>query len=105
MRLHQEWIDYARESRALSDAREYHEANPQIYELFKRFAFEAILAGRERFASTIIYQRIRWYTTVETKGDPWKLNNNYQAFYVRLFEEEFPEHGDFFVKRTSRYDQ
>ena len=84
---------------------QFHATNPDIYQLFKKFTFQAIEAGRERFSGRTIAERIRWYTQVET-GDPtgFKLNDHWAPYYVRLFIDEFPEHADFFETRTAIAD-
>jgi len=82
----------------------YHADNPHIYAMFKRFTFEAIAAGRKYFSAEAIINQIRWHTMVTTKGDCFKLNNDYKAFFSRLFAAEHPEHSDFFRFRKSKAD-
>ena len=48
--------------------------------------------------------RVRWETGIETKGDEYKVNNNYISAYARMFERVYPEHQGFFRKRSSKYD-
>lgn len=84
---------------------QYHNANPQVYQMFERFALEAILSGRKNFGAGAIAERMRWYTAIETKGDDFKICNDYRAFYARLFEEINPKHQGFFRKRRSIADQ
>jgi hypothetical protein len=83
---------------------EYHRRNPGIYRAFCRFADEALRAGRKRLGAKMLFERIRWYTTVEARdrSDGFKLNNNYHAFYARLWLREHPEHPDFFETRKQR---
>lgn len=80
----------------------FHAENPQVYALFKRFAFEAIDAGNTRLSAGLIFERIRWETSVVTRGDQYKLNDIYEPYYSRLFMAEFPEHGEFFKTRRLR---
>jgi hypothetical protein len=77
----------------------YHQANPEVYELIKRFTFQVIAAGFEHYSITSIYERVRWHTMVETSGDPFKINNNHRAYYARKFMEDHPEHRGFFRTR------
>ncbi len=81
----------------------YDSENPEIYRLFKRFAFEAINNGRTYFSAEAIVNRVRWETMV-TGGDEYKINNNYKPFYSRKFMQEFPHHNNFFRTRTSKAD-
>jgi hypothetical protein len=84
--------------------REFHEANPQIFALFKRFAQDA-KARRPRFSARTILHRIRWYTAVET-DDPagFKINNNWSPFYARLLILEDSSFDGFFELRRSKAD-
>lgn len=76
----------------------YHEDNPQIYEMFKKFAKEAKAKGRLRLSSKLIFERIRW-ESVTTGNDGFKLNNNYHADYSRKLMKDFPEFKGFFKTR------
>ena len=78
----------------------FHEINPKVYLLFSMFAIEAALANRGRFGVGAIFERMRWFTTVETRGEEYKLNNNYRAYYGRLWMRNNPEHDGFFSTRT-----
>ena len=80
----------------------FHAENPRVYELFKRFAFEAIRAGYERFGAASIFERARWEINIETRGDTFKLNNNYRAFYSRLFMADHPQYDGFFETREQK---
>lgn len=82
----------------------YHDENPAVYEALKQFALEAKRAGRERMSINMLHERLRWYTTVEAKGDAWKVNNNYRPFYARLLMEREPELAGFFETRKAKAD-
>lgn len=79
---------------------EFHAENPHVYVLFHRFTMEAALTGRERFAVSPVIERIRWYTSVETRGDEFKINNNFRAYYARLWMRNNPEYDGLFSTRT-----
>lgn len=84
---------------------EYHAENPHIYERICKYADEAISAGREHIGIGMLFERIRWYTAVEARGRPdgLKLNNNFRAFYARMWLADHPERPDFFETRRQRY--
>lgn len=85
----------------------FHEENPHIYRLFKRFTFEAIRAGHKKLSAWLIINRIRWETDVVTKGgeyDPergsyYKIANGYVALYARMFQKDHPKHHEIFNLR------
>lgn len=84
--------------------REYHDANPQVYEALKKFAFEAKQAGRSRMSIHMLCERLRWYTAIEVRGDEFKVNNNWRPFYSRLLMEQEPELRGFFETRKAKAD-
>ena len=80
----------------------YHEKNPKLYEYFKRFSNEAFLSGRSRFGAQMIFERIRWYTQIETTGDIYKVSNNHISCYSRLIMIEDPKFMTFFKCKRSK---
>ena len=79
----------------------FHIANPQVYTLFKRFAFEAINAGHLHYSADAICHRVRWHTSMVTRDDHFKINNNWAPYYARQFMSDFPEHDEFFRLRKT----
>ena len=82
--------------------KEFHHDNPRVYELFKKFTFQAIQAGRKNYSVNAIFERIRWHTDIETCGDDFKLNNNHRAYYGRKFMRDYPEYDGFFRTRDTK---
>jgi len=84
----------------------FHNENPEVYRLFEKFTFQAINAGRSRFGARTIMERIRWYTSVETRdSSDFKINDHWAPYYVRMFLVEFPNHAGFFEKRKAIADR
>jgi hypothetical protein len=79
----------------------YHEENPHIFVLFRRFALEARAAKKNHFSVYAITERIRWYLSVETQGDEFKINNNYRSCYARLLITSDPIFDGFFSLRST----
>lgn len=83
----------------------WHQANPEIWEHFKRFSFEAVNAGRERFSHWMVLGRVRWYVNVETtgvitrEGERVKLSNEHFAFYARYWKTQYPQHASLFLTK------
>lgn len=75
---------------------DWHKANPQVWELFERFSFEAIQRGHKKISHWLIINRIRWETTIITQGGDFKISNDYIAFYARLFRAKHPQHKNLF---------
>lgn len=76
----------------------YHQENPQIWEAFKKYSFEAKQRGFKNYSAYSIFEIIRWHTDVSAR-DKYKVNNNYRPDYARKMMEEFPDFKDFFRVR------
>ena len=83
---------------------QFHNDNPQVYELFKKFTFMAIRRGHKRLSAWMIANRIRWETSIETYStEEYKISNDYIALYARKFMADFPEYNGFFrIKEMKR---
>lgn len=90
---------------------EFHKANPHVYRWFIHYAFKAINAGKTRISFKLIMNVIRWEVfigTMEINEIPlaggetrkFKINNNYESRYARLFALDFPEHRNKIEFRT-----
>lgn len=81
----------------------WHQANPRFWELFEGYAKQAVKAGRVRFSAWMIVNRIRWYTTIETHGEPYKISNDFIACFARLFVYLYPTAEHLFqIKKAPR---
>jgi hypothetical protein len=74
----------------------WHNANPHVYVMFERYALRVIGTGKTQFSAWAIIQRMRWEVVIETKGDDFKISNDFIAYYSRLFHAYNPEHDGFF---------
>jgi hypothetical protein len=83
---------------------EWHKQNPHVYELFEKFTLDAISKGHERLSAWLIVNRIRWETAVETRGDDFKISNDFIAYYARLFMHNHPRYEGFFKTKQLRRD-
>ena len=50
-------------------------------------------------------QRIRWETDIVTKGNPFKISNDFIGYYARYFIHSYPEHKDFFVTKPLKHER
>lgn len=83
---------------------EFHFRNPHVWELIKRFALEAARSGRKRLGMQMIIERARWESAIVTTGSPFKLDNDFAAFYSRMFADHFPQYAGIFSFRKSAAD-
>jgi hypothetical protein len=78
---------------------EFHDENPRVYRLFDRFTRQAIARGHDHLSADMVMHRIRWESAVETTDGEFKVNNNYSAYYGRLWMRENPGFAGFFRTR------
>lgn len=77
--------------------------NPLVYELYKKFAWQAVDAGNTTLSISLLTERVRWEAKVVTKSiDGFKINNNHQAFYARKLNRE-PMFEGLFRTREQRF--
>ena len=69
--------------------------NPEIYEMFVRFTFEAIRAGHKRLGAAMIRERLRWQSMVSEKHSGFKISNWTTPYLSRKFMADHPEHQVF----------
>lgn len=88
---------------------QFHQDNPHVWSLFKRYALQACHSGRKHYGAQTIIERIRYHNDIETvengRNVALKLSNNHVAFYARMFHRHFPEHDGFFRVRPSAADE
>jgi len=77
----------------------YDQENPDVYDLFKRFALEAS-KHRTRYSAKSIFHRIRWETMVSGKDSEFKIDDGWISHYARKFLAEFPSLEGFFETRV-----
>jgi len=84
---------------------QFHKANPDFWHLFCRFA-DSMRQVKSHYAVASIFERVRWerdMTTTTTDDDSLKLNNDYRAYYARMYLATHLSAEKFFElrKRTS----
>lgn len=70
-------------------ADEWMDANPEAMGLFIRFAKDMIERNK-RFGAKALAERVRWECAVMTRGDTFKINNNFTAYVARRLIAMYP---------------
>lgn len=78
----------------------FDEQNPQVYAMFRSSVAEAAQAGARKIGAKMIMENIRWRSMIETRGEPWKVNNSYSSRYVRKLLAESPHLEYLFERRA-----
>lgn len=77
----------------------FHAENPEVYRLLVQFARQVKASGKPAYGIESLFARLRWHFEIETKGDTFKLNNNYRSRYARLIMHREPDLESFFTTR------
>lgn len=77
----------------------FHQENPHVYEWFKAFSHDVKNSGAQGYGSKAVVERIRWHVMIETKGEPFKISNDFTACYSRLLIMLEPAFEGFFQLR------
>ena len=84
----------------------YHEANPMVYAEFKRRVEQLWAKGIRHYSSDSILHIIRFHSAIDARpGDAFKVNNNFSAFYARMWQQQNPDRATFFETRVQRASQ
>ncbi len=84
----------------LADFKKYHLENPQIYNGFKKLAFEMRKSGRKTYSAKLIINVLRWQSDLKDNGYEFKISDQYQSLFPRLMSYQFPDFESFFEFRS-----
>jgi hypothetical protein len=79
---------------------EWARENPEVVEIYLKYAREARNSGRRRYGIAAITERVRWHMNIQTVGDDFKINNNHRAPMARLLAKLDPSLAELFETRT-----
>lgn len=77
----------------------FHAANPWVFEALKRLALDARSRGRTRIGIGQLTEVLRWEYGRATRGDDFKINNDFRSRYARLLMAVVPELDGVFETR------
>lgn len=80
----------------------FDQSRPEIWHLLCEYAAQVKAAGLEHYGVAAIFERIRWHRVVEKGELDYSLNNNFRAYYARLWLVAHPESPYFFEIRIQR---
>ena len=80
---------------------EFDADNPEIYEMFKRFALIAS-QHRKRYSARGIFHRLRWETMLTGRESDFKIDDGWSPHYARKFMNEYPKLEGFFETRIRK---
>ena len=80
----------------------FHYKNQVLWYWIDTYALERKHQGFENYVIAGVIERARWHTDIPAehrRGDDYKINNNYRAFYARLWHLVHPKFDGFFHTR------
>jgi len=80
----------------------FHYNNPRVYDALVKLARQTKDAGKDECGIGMLWEVLRWQHYISTRGDEFKLNNNYRSHYARLIMQRESDLEGFFVLRTLR---
>jgi len=80
----------------------YHSANPEVYAEIVGAARKLKATGRDVYGINSLIEVVRWHRNLSTRGDEFKINNNFAPFYSRLIMAREPDLAGFFNTRSQR---
>lgn len=80
----------------------FHRLNPHVYMAITSIAREIKREGRSHSSMKRVFETLRDKFACTTRGDRWKLNNNYTAHHARLVMEREPDLAGFFSLRERK---
>jgi hypothetical protein len=97
--------EYLPEATAEERFNNFHSANPHVLWAIISLIDQAKAKNIKKWSIRSIFHILRWDSAMRTNGnEPWKLNDHFSPFYVRMIIDHYPEHDGFFEERKSRAD-
>lgn len=95
-------VKVAREATIQERFEAFHSQNPQVYAAYRSLAFQLLGQGVKRYGISGLTEILRWQFALQTKGDSFRINNDYRSRYVRMLVKNHPELDGFFEFRQLR---
>lgn len=92
----------AREATIQERFESFHKANPHVYVALRALALQMLGSGVKEYGIKGLFEILRWQFSVQTKGEPYRLSNDFTSRYARMLVEKNPELGTFFAFRELR---
>lgn len=82
--------------------RAFHAENPLVYHELVALAKDLRRRGHDRIGIGMLFEVLRWKRMLATRGDEFKLNNDYRSRYARLIMFREPDLRGIFETRRIR---
>lgn len=100
------WVDQSSPTTITARFWNFHCKHPDVLHALARLTRELTDRGHRHLGIAMLWETLRYKTMLGAAPgeEPFKLNNDYRAYYARLLMERLPElDGIFTVRRLGRY--
>ena len=97
-----EFFKMASESRLGRKWLKWHRLNPEFYRLFEKYSLQALSNGHLNLSGWLIANRVRWESSIVTRGNDYKISNDFIALFTRLFMINNPQYIGFFKTKPMK---
>ncbi|MCT9003517.1 hypothetical protein [Streptomyces rhizosphaerihabitans] len=80
----------------------FHALNPWVLRHLEDLAADCVAKGFRRIGIGMLFELLRWRYGQATRGDAFRLNNDFRSRYARLLIERHPEWAHLFETRALR---
>jgi hypothetical protein len=80
----------------------HHAAHPEVYAALVRLARQARSRGHDRIGIGMLWEVLRWETTIGDPAGDYRLNNDHRSRYARLIMDQEPDLAGVFEVRELR---
>jgi hypothetical protein len=78
---------------------DYHRENSLLWTAFEEKALEIISLGKKHYGARAVIEIVRYERLRLGASDGFKINDNFIAYYARIFEFLHPQYNGFFQMR------
>lgn len=90
---------------SIEKAQQYHKKYPFIWVAFENECIKAVKKGSSHESAKWFFEIMRRSYKELATSEKFKLNNDYSAFYARMWAEKHPGNANLFEFRDSKYDK
>ncbi|MEV4557214.1 hypothetical protein AB0K51_09465 [Kitasatospora sp. NPDC049285] len=80
----------------------FHQLNPWVLDALEELTADCLTRGFPHVGIGMLFEILRWRYGLHTRGDAFRLNNNFRSRYVRLLIDRHPEWISVFEVRALR---
>lgn len=77
----------------------FHRLNPHVLDAVVSIALDLKSRGFNKGGMKQIFERLRWLYAIQTRGEEYRLNNDFTAYYARVVMAVVPTLDGFFETR------